>query len=165
MFFHLEVPQLAPSCPSVDPRSVSVPATKTQQAYVQSIVHQQSRSEQIWQLSEILKRSIWKTMKNLVQKILKDRIPWIPSKISAQPPAQPCLPSPHCSPLRHAAGRTWNSKVTRNEKKQQMQQVSAQHAEHAELTELNTSQWPNHDHPWDTAWATKAHSEKAKLSC
>lgn len=64
MFFHLEVPQLAPSCPSVDPRSVSVPATKTQQA-VQSIVHQQSRSEQIWQLSEILKRSIWKTMKNL----------------------------------------------------------------------------------------------------
>lgn len=37
-------------------------------AYVQSIVHQQSResrSEQIWQLSEILKRSIWKTMKNL----------------------------------------------------------------------------------------------------
>ena len=105
-FFHLEVPQLAPSCPSVDPRSVSVPATKTQQAYVH-IVHQQSRSEQIWQLSEILKRSIWKTMKNLKRSWKTE----ILSKISAQPPAQPCLPSPHCSPLRHAAGRTWNSKV------------------------------------------------------
>lgn len=148
-FFHLEVPQLAPSCPSVDPRSVSVPATKTQQAYVH-IVHQQSRSEQIWQLSEILKRSIWKTMKNLKRSWKTE----ILSKISAQPPAQPCLPSPHCSPLRHAAGRTWNSKVnTACNRNADGLQESAQHWQHAELS---TSQWPNHDHPWDTAWATKA---------
>lgn len=83
--FHLEVPQLAPSCPSVDPRSVSVPATKTQQAYVQSIVHQQSRSEQIWQLSEILKRSIWKTMKNLKRSWKTEYFP------RSQPNRQPSL--------------------------------------------------------------------------
>lgn len=93
-------------------------------------------------------------MKNYekLEKILKDRIL---SKISAQPPAQPCLPSPHCSPLRHAAGRTWNSKVTRNADATS-ERTASQHAE------LSTSQWPNHDHPWDTAWA-KAHNSEAQV--
>lgn len=117
-FFHLEVPQLAPSCPSVDPRSVSVPATKTQQA-VQSIVHQQSRSEQIWQLSEILKRSIWKTMKNLKRSWKTEYFP------RSQPNRRPSLA------CRALIVHLWDMppggpEIPRSPGTQ-MQQVSAQH--------------------------------------
>ncbi len=116
MFFHLEIPLLAPSCPNVDPRWVSVPATKTQQAsYVQSIVHQQSRwnntSKELKKYDNFLK--FWRDQYDKLERSWKTE--YLNTSQDLSPAlAQPCLPSPHCSPLRHAAGRTWNSKVTRD---------------------------------------------------
>lgn len=80
---------------------------------------------------------------------------WIPPKISARP-----WPSLACRAL---IVHLWDMppggpEIPRSPGMQRMQRV-----QQAAQAELNTSQWPNHDHPWDTALATrKAHnSEKA----
>ena len=91
------------------------------------------------------REKLWKTMKNLKRSWKTEYFP------RSQPNRRPSLA------CRALIVHLWDMppggpEIPRSPGTQ-MQQESAQHWQHAEL---NTSQWPNHDHPWDTAWATKA---------